>query len=45
MINKLLAIVDAFEKWRHFLEGAQHEITMYSNHNNLQYFITIHVLI
>jgi hypothetical protein len=33
--KKLLAIVDAFEEWRHLLEGAQHEIIMYSNHKNL----------
>ncbi len=31
----LLSIVDAFEKWCHLLEGAQHEITMYSDHKNL----------
>jgi hypothetical protein len=41
MYNKeLLAIVDAFEEWCHLLEGVQHEITMYSNYNNLQYFMT-----
>jgi hypothetical protein len=34
-IKELLAIVDAFEKLRHLLERAQHEITMYSDHKNL----------
>jgi hypothetical protein len=39
-----LAIVDAFEKWCHLLEGTQHEIIMYFNHKNLQYFMTACVL-
>jgi hypothetical protein len=39
-----LAIVDAFEEWCHLLERVQHEITMYSYHKNLQYFMTVHVL-
>jgi hypothetical protein len=34
--KELLTIIDAFEKWRHLLERAQHEITMYLNHKNLQ---------
>jgi len=42
--KELLAIVDAFEEWCHLLERAQHEITMYSYHKNLQYFMTVHVL-
>jgi len=42
--KKLLTIVDAFEQWRHLLEGVQHEITMYPDHKNLQYFMTICVL-
>ncbi len=42
--KELLAIVDAFEKWCHLFEGVQHEITMYSDHKNLQYFMTTCVL-
>jgi hypothetical protein len=42
--KKNLAIVDAFEEWHHLLEGVQHEITMYYNHKNLQYFVIVHVL-
>jgi hypothetical protein len=38
--KELLAIVDAFEEWCHLLEGVQHEITMYPNYKNLQYFMT-----
>ncbi len=36
--KELLAIVNAFEHWRHFLEGASHPITVHSDHHNLQYF-------
>jgi hypothetical protein len=38
MINhgkELLVIMDAFEECRHLPKGAQHEITMYSNHKYL----------
>jgi hypothetical protein len=33
--KELLVIVDAFEEWHHLLEGAQHEIIVYSSHKNL----------
>jgi len=36
--------MDAFEEWRHLLEGVQHEIIVYSDHKNFQYFMTTHVL-
>ncbi len=42
--KKLLTIVDAFEQWRHLLEGVQHEITMYLDHKNLECFMTTCVL-
>ena len=38
--KELLAIVDSFEVWRHFLEGAQHPITVFTDHKNLLYFTT-----
>ncbi len=38
------AIVDAFEEWCHLLEGAQHEIIVYSNHKNFQYLMMASVL-
>ncbi len=34
-VNKLLAIVDAFEKWHHLLKGLQHDMFVYFNHKNL----------
>jgi hypothetical protein len=42
--KELLAIVDAFKEWCHLLERVQHEITMYFDHKNLQYFMMACVL-
>ncbi len=39
--KEFLAIVDAFKEWCHLLEKAQHEIIVYSNHKNVQYFMMI----
>jgi hypothetical protein len=36
--KELLAIIQALEDWRHYLEGANHKITIISDHQNLQYF-------
>ena len=38
--KELLAIKVAFEQWRHLLEGATHEITVLTDHRNLEYFQT-----
>ena len=38
--KKLLAIVDAFEKWRAYLERSKHPIVVYSDHKNLLNFTT-----
>ena len=37
--KEFLAIVDSFQEWRHFLEGATHPVTVYMDHKNLEYFI------
>jgi hypothetical protein len=42
--KELLAIVDAFEEWHKLFKEAQHEIFVYSDHKNLQYFVTTRVL-
>ena len=42
--KELLAIVDSFQEWRHFLEGAQHPVTVYTDHKNLEYFMSAKVL-
>jgi hypothetical protein len=42
--KELLAIVNSFQEWRHYLEGAQHPITVYTDHKNLEYFMSAKVL-
>jgi hypothetical protein len=42
--KELLAIVDSFQEWRHFLKGAQHPVTVYTDHKNLEYFMSAKVL-
>ena len=32
---ELLAIVEAFKIWRHYLEGCKHEVLVLTDHNNL----------
>ena len=34
--KELLAIVASFQEWRHFLERAQHLVTVYTDHKNLE---------
>ena len=36
--KEMLAIVQCFKQWRHYLEGAQHPVTIYTDHKNLEYF-------
>src|SRR5271156_5421740 len=35
----MLAIVRALEEWRHFLEGAEHQCEIWTDHKNLEYFM------
>ena len=36
--KELLAIVDSFVQWQHFLEGSPHQVIVFSDHKNLAYF-------
>lgn len=38
--KEMLAIVDCFKTWRHLLEGARHQVIVYTDHKNLEYFTT-----
>jgi hypothetical protein len=42
--KEMLAIVRAFQEWRHYLQGAKHTTTVYTDHKNLEYFTTTKVL-
>jgi len=42
--KELLAIVDAFKHWRRYCEGAAHQVQVFSDHQNLEYFTTTKVL-
>ncbi len=37
--NELLAIVEVFKIWGHYLEGRKYKVFVLTNHNNLQRFI------
>ena len=37
--QELLAIVEAFKTWRHYLEGCKFEVLVLTDHNNLRRFI------
>jgi len=36
----MLAIIHVLEEWRYFLEGATHPVEIWTNHKNLEYFMT-----
>ena len=38
--TELLAIVDAFEEWRAYLEGSKYPVKVYLDHKNQSYFTT-----
>jgi reverse transcriptase-like protein len=38
--KEMLAIIRAMEEWRHFLEGAEHQFEIWTDHKNLEYFMT-----
>ena len=38
--RELLAVIRALDEWRHFLQGAKHQVEIFSDHKNLEYFLT-----
>ncbi len=42
--GELLAIVEVFKTWRHYLEDCKYEILVFTDHNNLQYFMDTKIL-
>ena len=37
--GELLAIIETFKTWRHYLEGSQHKVLILTNHDNLRQFM------
>jgi hypothetical protein len=38
--KEMLAIMQALDEWRHFLEGASHKVKIWTDHKNLEYFMS-----
>ncbi|TQV93704.1 pol protein [Cordyceps javanica] len=38
--KELMAIIQCFKEWRHYLVGAKHKIKVYTDHKNLTSFLT-----
>jgi len=38
--KEMLAIIHVLEEWKHFLEGATHPVEIWTDHKNLEYFMT-----
>src|SRR6266702_8014448 len=36
--KEMLAIIHSLQEWRHFLEGAEHQVEIWTDHKNLEYF-------
>jgi hypothetical protein len=38
--KEMLTVMQSLEEWRHFLEGAKHQVEIWMDHKNLEYFMT-----
>ena len=38
--KEMLAIIQALQEWQHFVEGTEHQFEIWTNHKNLEYFIS-----
>src|SRR6266567_6082376 len=38
--KEMLAIIRSLQEWRHFIEGAEHPFEVWTDHKNLEYFMT-----
>ena len=39
--KEFLAVVTAFQEWKVYLEGAKHQVKVFTDYQNLIYFFTI----
>jgi len=42
--KEILAVIRELENWRHFLEGARFKFEIWTDHKNLEYFMTVQKL-
>jgi hypothetical protein len=38
--KEMLAIIRSLQEWRHFMEGAEHQVEIWTDHKNLEYFMS-----
>ena len=38
--KEMLAIIRALQEWRHFIKGMEHQCEIWTDHKNLEYFMT-----
>src|SRR5437016_1359021 len=38
--KEMLAIIRSLQEWRHFLEGSEHQVKIWTDHKNLEYFMS-----
>ena len=38
--KEMLAIIQALQEWHHFVEGAEHQFEIWTDHKNLEYFMS-----
>jgi len=38
--KEMLAIIHSLQEWRHFVEGMEHQCEIWTDHKNLEYFMT-----
>ena len=39
--KEMMGIMHAVEAWRHYLEGCKHKIEIWTDHHNLEYFMSV----
>ena len=39
--KKMMGIIHALKAWQHYLEGCKHKIEIWTDHQNLEYFIFV----
>ena len=38
--KEMLAVIRSLQEWRHFLEGSDHQVEIWTDHKNLEYFMS-----